>query len=187
MINLSLNELKLIAKSRNIKDYNNKSENDIIKILSEPKPKKNLSKKKIKEIKQDFRELRYRFSKLNINEFRRSLYNIKNFKNLSAPEIKETEKILFELEKSLYNLKKHYDYDNTEDQGIRDIGNIFDEVDEDYYKPIKTKSAFKGNYIEYEIKGDKYKNLSPKEYLDMIRPYLKDMINDHKPRREWKI
>ena len=31
------------------------------------------------------------------------------------------------------------------------------------------------------------KNLSPKEYLDMIRPYLSDMINDHKTRREWKI
>ena len=27
----------------------------------------------------------------------------------------------------------------------------------------------------------------PKEYLDMIRPYLSDMINDHKTRREWKI
>ena len=39
MINLSLNELKLIAKSRNIKDYKNKSENDLIKILSEPKTK----------------------------------------------------------------------------------------------------------------------------------------------------
>ena len=52
---------------------------------------------------------------------------------------------------------------------------------------MKTKSAFNGNYIEYESKGDKDKNLSPKEYLDMIRPYLSDMINDHKTRREWKI
>ena len=41
------------------------------------------------------------------------------------------------------------------------------------YKPIKTKSAFNGNYIEYESRGDKDKNLSPKEYLDMIRPYFK--------------
>ena len=29
--------------------------------------------------------------------------------------------------------------------------------------------------------------MSPKEYLDMIRPYLSDMINNHKTRREWKI
>ena len=57
----------------------------------------------------------------------------------------------------------------------------------DYYEPRKTKSAFNGSYIEYESKGDKTKNLSPKEYLDMIRPYLSDMINDHKTRRKWKI
>ena len=38
MINLSLNELKLIAKSRNIKDYKNKYENDLIKIPNKPKP-----------------------------------------------------------------------------------------------------------------------------------------------------
>ena len=58
MINLSLNELKPIAKSRNIKDCKNKSENDLIKILSKSKPKINLSKKKIKEIKKVFSELR---------------------------------------------------------------------------------------------------------------------------------
>ena len=57
MINLSLNQLKLIAQSRNIIDYKNKSENDLFKILSEPKPKINLSKKKIKEVKKDFSEL----------------------------------------------------------------------------------------------------------------------------------
>ena len=32
------------------------------------------------------------------------------------------------------------------------------------------------------MKGDKDKNLWPKEYLDMIRPYLSDMINNHKTR-----
>ena len=31
------------------------------------------------------------------------------------------------------------------------------------------------------------KNLSVKEYLDMIRPYLSNMINDHKTQGEWKI
>ena len=132
MINLSLNESKLIAKSRCIKDYKEKSEEDLIKTLSEPKPKKKLSKKKIKEIKKDFNELKYRISKSKINEFRRSLYNIKKQENLSAPEIKETDKNLLELEKSAYNLKKHYDYDDTEYQGIRDIGNFSDEVDEDH-------------------------------------------------------
>ena len=56
MIHLSLNELKLITKSRDIKEHKEKSEEDLIKILSEPKPKISLSKKKIKEIKKDFSE-----------------------------------------------------------------------------------------------------------------------------------
>ena len=34
MIHLSLDELKLIAKNRDIKDYESKSEKDLIKILS---------------------------------------------------------------------------------------------------------------------------------------------------------
>ena len=46
MINLSLNELKLIAKNRGIKDYENKSEDDLIKILSKPKTKIRLSNKR---------------------------------------------------------------------------------------------------------------------------------------------
>ena len=29
--------------------------------------------------------------------------------------------------------------------------------------------------------------MSPEEYLDIIRPYLSDMINDHKTQSEWKI
>ena len=89
-------------------------------------------------------------------------------------------------QKSFYNLKKYYDYD-TEYRGIRAITNLFGEIVKDYYKPIKTKIAFNANYIEYECKGDTDKNLSPKKYLHRIRPHLRDMIIDHKTRREWKI
>ena len=39
IINLSLDELKLIAQSRNISGYENKSENDLVKALRKPKPK----------------------------------------------------------------------------------------------------------------------------------------------------
>ena len=41
--------------------------------------------------------------------------------------------------------------------------------------------------MEYESKGDKDKILSVKEYPDMMRPYLSDIINDHKTEVEWKI
>ena len=60
-------------------------------------------------------------------------------------------------------------------------------ISEDYYKPIIANSAFNNNYIQYESKGDKDKILTISEYLDMIRPYLVDMINDHKNQNEWKI
>ena len=34
--------------------------------------------------------------------------------------------------------------------------------------------------MEYESRADKGKNLLPEDYLDIIRPYLGDMINNHK-------
>ena len=72
MINLSLDKHKVVAKNRDIRNYENKSEDELIKILSEPKPKISISKKKLKEIKRDFRELRHEFSKYEIDEFRKS-------------------------------------------------------------------------------------------------------------------
>ena len=47
---------------------------------------------------------------------------------------------------------------------------------------IIARGAFNSSYIQYQSKGDKGKNLSMKEYLNMIRPYLSDIINDHKTR-----
>ena len=41
MINLSLDELKLIAQSRKIRDYENKSEKDLVKALIKSKRKRN--------------------------------------------------------------------------------------------------------------------------------------------------
>ena len=43
---------------------------------------------------------------------------------------------------------------------------------------MMTKGTFNNNYIQYESKGDKDKILTPSEYLDMIRLYLSDIIND---------
>ena len=54
------------------------------------------------------------------------------------------------------------------------------EPEEDYYKTQKVKSAFDDKYIEYESNGDKGKSLSIEEYLNMIRPYLSSIIDDHK-------
>ena len=96
--------------------------------------------------------------------------------------------------------KKYYDYDGVvEYKGIRSIRNLLDlSIDEDYHKPTITNSAFNSNYLQYESMGgkDKDKNLSIKDYLDKIKPYLIDMkwriysgntIIEHKTQGEWKI
>ena len=51
-------------------------------------------------------------------------------------------------------------------------------MDEVYQKSVRTNSAFNGSYIGYENKGDIDKTLSIKQYFNMIRPYLRDIIND---------
>ena len=58
-------------------------------------------------------------------------------------------------------------------------------IDEDYYKPIIIDGAFNNNYIQYESMRGKY--ILIKEYLHMIRPYLSDIINNHKTQGKWII
>ena len=43
------------------------------------------------------------------------------------------------------------------------------------------------NYIEYKSNGDRNKTLSVEEYLNKIRPYLKNVINNLKISDTWKI
>ena len=206
MINLSLDELKLVAQSRNIRDYENKSKKDLIKVLSKPKPKIKINKKELEEIRKDFHKLRHKFSKKEIGKYREAFYDIKSYSYLSASEIKKARKKLTKLKKSL-RFKKFYgdidtvDYDDLDnydynyDDGDDDddeykktgsIRRLFKGFDRDYYKPIRTDYDFGGinNYIEQTTRGDRYENLSPEEYLKIIRPYLRDLINNHKPTTE---
>ena len=80
MIILSLNELKQVSKTRGIKGYKNKSGNESIKTPSKPKPKINLSKEQITELREDFNELKDRFSNAEIKEIRRNFYETKSKK-----------------------------------------------------------------------------------------------------------
>ena len=64
---------------------------------------------------------------------------------------------------------------------------IYFNEDEDCYKPKEVTSAFDGSYVLYEGKGDKDSKLSIDQYFDLIRHYLKDQIDDHKSKGEWKI
>ena len=69
------------------------------------------------------------------------------------------------------------------------LSNVDD--DDDYCKPILVKNSFDENYKYYESRGDKDKNPSIEKYLDMINPYLTDLINENNAiktsSKEWKI
>ena len=75
MLNLSLNELKLIAKSTDIKDYKSESKDELLKILSKPESK-------IEDIRKKFNESRVKFSKSKIKKITRNLYEIENEKKI---------------------------------------------------------------------------------------------------------
>ena len=164
------------------------SRGELISVLTPLKPAKkgkklkpNFSEPRIEEIRKEFNESRYQFSKLKIKEIRKNLYEIENEKNPSESKIKEIEKNLTKLEENLSKTKNYYDYDGIEYREIRNVRDLFDlSIDEDYYNPIISKSAFDSSYIQHESKGDKEKNLSIKKYLKMIKPYISDLINNHK-------
>ena len=48
-----------------------------------------INKKKLEEIRKDFNELRHKFSKKEIDKYRKTFYDIKNYKHLSESEIEE--------------------------------------------------------------------------------------------------
>ena len=74
-MNLSLEELMVIAKLRKVKDckYNSKDEF-----------KKNTQWTSIEKIRKKFNESRERFSKSKIKEITRNLYEVENKNNLST-------------------------------------------------------------------------------------------------------
>ena len=89
----------------------------------------------------------------------------KNFKN----DLKE------KLQKYQYNITYGLDY-------------LFNKLGEvNYYKPKEVQSAFNGSYVFYESKGNNDDNLSLEEYLNIIRPYLRDMVDNQKAHSEWKV
>ena len=59
--------------------------------------------------------------------------------------------------------------------------------DDNYYKPARLGNFQSNNYVEYEGNGDRNNTLPTEEYLNKIRLYLKDIINDLKKFDTWPI
>ena len=136
-LNVSLNELRLIAEHRNISNYENKSGKYLIKVLRGPKTKLGIKKNKLKEIIEDFYNLRHKFSKKDADKYRKIFYDIKNYRHHSELEIEEMRKKFNKLEKSL-NFKKprnniniiHYeDFNSDKELNV-------EHADDDKYRKI---------------------------------------------------
>ena len=50
--------------------------------------------------------------------------------------------------------------------------------EEHYYKLKRISNFWNNNYTEYESNGDRNKILSLEEYLNKIKPYLRNIIID---------
>ena len=61
-----MDKFKLIARGRNISDYENKSEKDLVRALR--KPKIRVNKKMLEEIRKYFYELGHKFFKIEIHK-----------------------------------------------------------------------------------------------------------------------
>ena len=156
MIDLSFDELRLLAQIRNINDSEKKSKEDLIKALSEikqeklkqetskqeklkaekTKPEIRVNKKKLKKLRKDFDELRHNFSKKEKDRYRKAFYVAKNKKYLSESEIKKTNKSLTKLKKSLRFKKFCGDIDSVNYEDHENYDYNYDFADDDEYRKI---------------------------------------------------
>ena len=89
--------------------------------------------------------------------------------------------------KSIRNLfKLGKENEMIKDRIIRDI-RILVEQEDDYFKPKRVGNFWNNNYIEYESKSGRNKNILVKEYLNKIKPYLRDIIINLQKSGTWKV
>ena len=138
------------------------------------------TKKRIEIIREKLKELCHKLSKSELKEIKKHLYNIENKKELLESET--TKKYLDELDKKILKLDEYYDDDDFEFRGIENVQDLFKIL---IYKPTLVKSGYNNDYIQYESKGDNISTVE--EYLALIEPYLRELINYYKNKGEWKI
>ena len=131
---------------------------------------------------KDVRDL-FRLEKLKQKKIDATIKDRKNIFKLEKENEKIKDRILRDI-RNVFRLEK----ENKAIKYIifRNIRNLF-ENKEIYYKPVRVSNFWSNNYIEYERNGDRNKTLSVEEYLNKIRPYLKEIINNLKKFDMWKI
>ena len=141
------------------------------------------NKKRIETAREKFKELRHILPKSDLKIFKKHLYNIESKKELLESEI--IKEYLDELDKKNFEFDEYYNDDDGDDDDFIGIENVQDLFKVLIYKRTIVKSGYNNNYNEYRSEGDKL--LTIEEYLNLIEPYLRELINNHKNKGEWKI
>ena len=188
--NKSIDELRGIAILRGFKNLDDLTKEDLIFRLlkSESNPIERSYFKYFNnsisddtydhEIKSKINDIRLILSRLgNIvtkndrKKIKKELYEIEKKQNLSDNEKEKIYDHLVKLANTLDKKEeyKHSDHDDLDYFGIKELENLFGDIDnDDYYKPVLIKSSFKNNYKYYESRGDKDKKLSVKQYFTRL-------------------
>ena len=115
------------------------------------------------------------------HKIRKELYDMENTKYKKASHERAVIRLV-ELTNDLYYKQKQHSSRHHDQTyfGTKDIEHLYNDKIDYYYEPILVRSSFENNFEEYEIRGDKWKNLSLKEYLAVIMPQLTELIDKKK-------
>ena len=111
IIELSINDLKRIERGGGIKGYKNMSGKKLLSAFSKPK----INNERLKKISKDFNRLRDKYSKSEIKEIRKNLYEMSSKKKLL-------------IGKRLFVLKKDFNHVDAKYIGIKDVGSLFNRL-----------------------------------------------------------
>ena len=171
-----LSTIKLNLKRKNNTDLNSKSQQKLIK------KQHKLMKKQLELIKSQHELIKSIKSQQKLTKQTKSQRELiksqRKLKRLIKPQ--QTLSNTKEIRNHLYN-NNNNNNNNNEDfiENIRDLFSVLD------YEPVLIKPGFEGNYLEYMSNGSN--SLSFDEYLELIRPYLGDLMNVYKTKGEWKL
>ena len=183
-----LSTIKLNLKRKNNKDLANKSQQKLIK------KQQKLAKTQLALIKTQ-RGITTKINKTNkitkrINQITTKIKKKKQ-RRLTKPQ--QTLSSTKEIRNHLCNIENFNESDNNynnnnnnsnnnnkNDDFIENVRDLFNIVN---YESILIKPGFDTNYLEYRSEGNN--SLSFEEYINSIKPYLNDLINNKKDEGEW--
>ena len=108
-----------------------------MKALKGSRARLGIKKNKLKEIKEDFHDLRHTFSKKGVGKYRKLFYDIKNYRHFSELELEEIRKKLHKLEKSLNFKKPHNNINIIHNEDLNSNKELnLEDADGDKYRKI---------------------------------------------------